>query len=344
MTISRSVIVKLFGLVGPCHFFTMSSAQSPCLADRISTPGVWPAAYYLAVLQQIIQSPSRIHIINISQMGSSTLVLPTPATKSKPTISAPLEIELTSPAEFYLSVDRNWSNLSSDQDQFYPSHSQYHQYNPSASCRSSSNQPQYLQQLHLQYHSLHRLGPKHIEYPLHPPTSGTCIHYTPPARPSNRSNNTLSLEFYEQTNQHLPIPTHSSQAHIEQSSASLSSSHGSLSTFPAAPTRHLFEDAGPYLRETLHIPAHKKIDLWALPDPLKGEKPNQPYPILIKLAIYGSPNKQLTLQEIYTVLEGRFEWFKFRRNEKAWKVDFVLTPHLFRLMTMHRTQFAITFL
>ncbi|KAG1864571.1 hypothetical protein C8R48DRAFT_565712, partial [Suillus tomentosus] len=74
-----------------------------------------------------------------------------------------------------------------------------------------------------------------------------------------------------------------------------------------------------YLRETLHIPAHKKIDLWALPDPLEGEKPNQPYPILIKLAIYGSPNKQLTLQEIYTVLEGRFEWFKFRRNEKAWK-------------------------
>ncbi|KAG2118662.1 uncharacterized protein F5147DRAFT_555524, partial [Suillus discolor] len=84
----------------------------------------------------------------------------------------------------------------------------------------------------------------------------------------------------------------------------------------------LFEDAGPYLCETLHIPSHKKIDLWALPDPLEGEKPNQPYPILIKLAIYGSPNKQLTLQEIYTVLEGHFEWFKVQRNEKAWKLGF----------------------
>ncbi|KAG2087711.1 uncharacterized protein F5147DRAFT_553499, partial [Suillus discolor] len=74
-----------------------------------------------------------------------------------------------------------------------------------------------------------------------------------------------------------------------------------------------------YLRETLHIPPYKEINLRALPDPPKGEKPNQPYPILIKLAIYGSPNKQLTLQEIYTALEDRFRWFDDRRNEKAWK-------------------------
>ncbi|KAG2348085.1 hypothetical protein BDR05DRAFT_606114 [Suillus weaverae] len=126
-------------------------------------------------------------------------------------------------------------------------------------------------------------------------------------------------------NQDLALPTHSSQTYVEQSSTSLSSSHGSLSTFSAAPTtdersRHLlFEDAGPYLRETLHIPPYKEVNLSALPDPPEGEKPNQPYPILIKLAIYGSPNKQLTLQEIYAALEDRFQWFKVRRNEKAWK-------------------------
>ncbi|KAG2354108.1 hypothetical protein BDR07DRAFT_1430767, partial [Suillus spraguei] len=102
----------------------------------------------------------------------------------------------------------------------------------------------------------------------------------------------------------LPLLTHSSQTHIGQSSASPSSSHGSLSTFSAAPTtdersKHLlFEDAG------LTCP----IDLLAVPDPPEGEKPKQPYPILIKLAIYGSPNKQLTLQEIYTALEDHFEW------------------------------------
>lgn len=126
-------------------------------------------------------------------------------------------------------------------------------------------------------------------------------------------------------NHDLPLPAHSSHAHIEQSSVSPSSSHGSLSTFPATNerTRHLlFEDAGPYLRETLRIPPYKEVNLSALPDPPEGEKPNQPYPILIKLAIYGSPNKQLTLQEIYAALEDRFQWFKVRRNEKAWKVRF----------------------
>ncbi|OJA19883.1 hypothetical protein AZE42_09573 [Rhizopogon vesiculosus] len=78
-------------------------------------------------------------------------------------------------------------------------------------------------------------------------------------------------------------------------------------------------DAGPYLRETLRITPYQDINLWALPEPPEGEKLNQPYPILIKLAIYGSPHKQLTLQEIYTALEDRFEWFKDRRDEKAWK-------------------------
>lgn len=231
-----------------------------------------------------------------------------------------------SPAESHLSVDSNWSSSSSsDQDQSYTSHSHYQQYNPSLSRQSSSNEQQHLQQ-HIQqphshypaYHGLHRLGLEHVEYP---PASGATIHYRPPTRPSYHSN-ILAPEFYEHMNQDLP-PTRSSQTYIEQ--ASPSSSHGSVSIFPSAPTadersRHLlFEDAGPYLRQTLHIPPYKEVNLSALPDPPEGEKPNQPYPILIKLAIYGSPNKQLTLQEIYTALEDRFEWFKVRRNEKAWK-------------------------
>ncbi|KAG2357927.1 adaptin N terminal region-domain-containing protein [Suillus spraguei] len=194
------------------------------------------------------------------------------------------------------------------------------------------NEQQHLQQQHLQqphshyppYHGLHRLGLEHVEYPPQPSASGT-VNYRPPARPSYESSNILTPEFYEPMSQDLPLPTHSSQTHIEQSSASPSSSHGSLSTFSAVPTtdersKHLlFEDAGPYLRETLHIPSYKPIDLLALPDPPEGERPNQPYPILIKLANYGSPNKQLTLQEIYTALEDRFEWFRARRHEKARK-------------------------
>lgn len=234
-----------------------------------------------------------------------------------------------SPAESHLSVESSWSSSSSsDQDQSYTSHSHYQQYNQPLSRQTPSNEQQHLQQ-HLQqphshypaYHGLHRLGLEHVEYP---PASATNIHYRSPARSSYQST-ILAPEFFEHMNHDVPLPAHSSQTHIEQSSVSPSSSHGSLSTFPAAPatderSRHLlFEDAGPYLRETLRIPPYKEVNLSALPDPPEGEKPNQPYPILIKLAIYGSPNKQLTLQEIYAALEDRFQWFKVRRNEKAWK-------------------------
>lgn len=42
--------------------------------------------------------------------------------------------------------------------------------------------------------------------------------------------------------------------------------------------------------------------------------------MLIKLAIYGSTTRQLTLQDIYNELEKRFTWFREHRNERAWKV------------------------
>ncbi|KAJ8579938.1 winged helix DNA-binding domain-containing protein, partial [Rhizopogon salebrosus TDB-379] len=77
-----------------------------------------------------------------------------------------------------------------------------------------------------------------------------------------------------------------------------------------------------YLRKTLQIPPYQDVNLWALPNPPERKKPNQPYPILVKLAIYGSLHKQLTLQEIYTALEDRFEWFREHRDERAWKARF----------------------
>jgi hypothetical protein len=65
----------------------------------------------------------------------------------------------------------------------------------------------------------------------------------------------------------------------------------------------------------------KEISLAVLDDPPEGEKPNYPYPTLAKLAIHGSERKRLTLQEIYTALEDRFEWFRERSTaDTAWKV------------------------
>ncbi|KAH9838641.1 uncharacterized protein C8Q71DRAFT_705504, partial [Rhodofomes roseus] len=52
---------------------------------------------------------------------------------------------------------------------------------------------------------------------------------------------------------------------------------------------------------------------------IPGEKPNYPYPTLIRAAILGSPRRALTLQGIYSALEDRFEWFRTHRNDKAWQ-------------------------
>ncbi|KII89710.1 hypothetical protein PLICRDRAFT_62021, partial [Plicaturopsis crispa FD-325 SS-3] len=46
--------------------------------------------------------------------------------------------------------------------------------------------------------------------------------------------------------------------------------------------------------------------------------PTFPYPTLIKLAIYGSERRQLTLQGIYESIEERFSWYR-ERTEKGWK-------------------------
>ncbi|KIL65734.1 hypothetical protein M378DRAFT_54705, partial [Amanita muscaria Koide BX008] len=48
------------------------------------------------------------------------------------------------------------------------------------------------------------------------------------------------------------------------------------------------------------------------------QRPPQSYPIIIKLAIYGSPMKMLTLKGIYEAIEERFEFFK-KDKSGAWK-------------------------
>ncbi|KAI9566911.1 hypothetical protein HD554DRAFT_2024951, partial [Boletus coccyginus] len=84
-------------------------------------------------------------------------------------------------------------------------------------------------------------------------------------------------------------------------------------------THSPFPDAGPYLRQQLGLASNEDISLHSLPDPAPNEKPSTPLPMLIKLAIYGSPKKQLTLQEIYTELENRFQWFRDHKRDRAWK-------------------------
>ncbi|KAJ7146750.1 hypothetical protein C8R44DRAFT_601204, partial [Mycena epipterygia] len=80
-----------------------------------------------------------------------------------------------------------------------------------------------------------------------------------------------------------------------------------------------FPDAGDYLRQQLNLPPNAPVSLWSVPEPSGGEKPNIPLPMLIKLAIYGSQKKRLTLQEIYAELCARFQWFRDHNTDAAWK-------------------------
>ena len=78
-------------------------------------------------------------------------------------------------------------------------------------------------------------------------------------------------------------------------------------------------DGTPHLREMLGLGPNDTVDLNSLSDPPPGAKPSYPYPVLIQLAINGSPRKRLTLSEIYSAIEERFEWFR-TTEDKAWQV------------------------
>ncbi|THH33231.1 hypothetical protein EUX98_g998 [Antrodiella citrinella] len=90
-------------------------------------------------------------------------------------------------------------------------------------------------------------------------------------------------------------------------------------------------DGAPHLRDMLGLNATDPLDLKALSDPPPGAKPSYPYPTLIMLAITGSPKKRLTLSEIYSAIEERFDWFK-NTEDKAWQtypVSQVMLSHDF---------------
>lgn len=97
---------------------------------------------------------------------------------------------------------------------------------------------------------------------------------------------------------------------------------------PRYPAPTVPDDFDPekHLRNALGLPADKPVDLWALQDPSNRGKPEQPLQNLVTLAIFGSPNKMLTLKEIYAALIDRFDWFKDQEDDEgldyglAWKV------------------------
>lgn len=77
------------------------------------------------------------------------------------------------------------------------------------------------------------------------------------------------------------------------------------------------ETSEEHLRALLNVGQTDDIGLHSLVDPAPGQRPDYALPTLVKLAIFSSPKKRLTLQEIYQALQDRFEWY---RENDAWKV------------------------
>lgn len=66
------------------------------------------------------------------------------------------------------------------------------------------------------------------------------------------------------------------------------------------------------------------LSLDSLPSYPPDQKPPFSYPVLIRLAILGSPQKRLLLSQIYSAIEDKFPWYR-DSAPKAWKVSFLLS-------------------
>ena len=112
---------------------------------------------------------------------------------------------------------------------------------------------------------------------------------------------------------HSPSPSDSS---LEDDGSTYSSSSPPPTTYPLPPQAETEE----YLRRALEIPRHVPVDLNALPDyDPTTEKKQPPITNMIKLAIWGSKHKRLTLRQIYDEIEKRYPTLK-ESKDKPWQV------------------------
>lgn len=223
-------------------------------------------------------------------------------------------------------MESNWSTSSSSSASQRLPHDYLTEPTPQYSARQSVYPGHYPA-----FSGQQRVGLEHVRYGPQPSNIGGIYYRAPPHDYS--MDGILSPDIFDD----VGARNISSEMNYPATSSGIPSTNQppNVSTFSVSPTplidstRSLFPDAGSYLRQQLGLSAHEPITLKSLPDPAPGEKPSTPLPMLIKLAIYGSPNKQLTLQEIYSELENRFQWFRDHKHEKAWKVRFLFAVACF---------------
>ncbi|PCH42524.1 hypothetical protein WOLCODRAFT_163856 [Wolfiporia cocos MD-104 SS10] len=167
--------------------------------------------------------------------------------------------------------------------------------------------------------------PRTLTYPPHVPGAAQAMSMTLDA------SNTPEITYYaHQQTGPVPLPPATPTPQIDQPPRPLTLADHPIryqglpparvpNPPPLEPLPADIPDPTPNLRQLLGLGPEEEVNLWSLLDPPPGEKPNYPYPTLIKLAIHGSPKKRLTLQEIYGALEERFEWYRNNTHDKAWQ-------------------------
>ncbi|KAG6861618.1 hypothetical protein C0995_014057 [Termitomyces sp. Mi166 len=111
---------------------------------------------------------------------------------------------------------------------------------------------------------------------------------------------------------YLPSPSHSAE---NISPIIKSDSPVSISLSWSSDESPRYQSMEQWLRENSCIPSPQPLNLSSLPDPKPGTRPIWTYKVLVSLAIWGSPTGRLSLQEIYSQIENRFEYYKDLPNE-----------------------------
>lgn len=107
-----------------------------------------------------------------------------------------------------------------------------------------------------------------------------------------------------------------------------------LDSHPATDTRKGFptlQQTEVYLRKKYMIPAHRTVDLWALPHDPAEIKGKGLISSVIELAIWGSEAKRLTAMQIYKAVEERYTGHGISRVCEI-SISFVYAAH-----TMYRS-------
>lgn len=197
----------------------------------------------------------------------------------------------------------------------------------------------------------HRIGLDHIRYdgvPNPPEQTGTRSYYRPRTRkyPTGSMDNVPHIMSINLNSPVLPsssqLPSYgSSLPQASNATPNVGGQHrdspslDEQETDSAPKTRRpgvrappltdyastdVIPDATEHVRKALGLGPNQEVSLASLDDPPPGQKPQYSYPALIQLAILGSPRKRLTLSEIYTSIEARFEYYKLSQDN-AWQVS-----------------------